>query len=158
MLVSPDTIQHPARSGRLRTKPNQTRTEMTTNKAAKAAKAPATKTETPNAADKIKGITELNREKHSYDGFSVRTQKSGNTFQKYVSSSAKSRTETTEALRKSAARAEAVSVLGSVNEIVCDKKSWRDGILTASAVKRIAALGFKHKVTPAKPVSNPIAS
>lgn len=115
------------------------------NSAKETNRAPATKAAKP--IDKVSGVTEMTREKHNYEGYSVRAQKGGNNFRRYVSASEKTRPEKTDLLRKKAAHAEAAQLVGSLKEILDDKKSWdKEGNIRPGALKSAKALGFKHEI------------
>lgn len=130
-----------------------TKTKPASKTAAKnaAAKAPAAKAapvkKTAPVSSNVKGVTEMTKEKHSYEGYSVRAQKDGNVFRQYVSASDRVRTaEKTEAARKAAALNEANDLRLKLGEIIDNPKSWSAvGVLKQTAAKAIKALGFKHE-------------
>lgn len=124
-----------------------------TKQQASVAKAPATKTARTKAIviPSVKGVTEMTKEKHKYEGYSVRVQLRGNVFRQYVSASEKSRPESTLPQRKAGAHKQSVELIGELNAILNEKKSWVNGTdtLRPSAIKAVKALAFKQEV--AKP-------
>lgn len=155
----------PSRKKRLtkqqtKTKNMATKTKQPVKKATKNAAAPAKgvvankatppvkATATAKAGDKVPGVTEMTKEKHSYEGYSVRAQKDGHVFRQYVSASDRVRTAEKNAdSRKKAALAEANALRLSLGEIIDAPKSWASvGIMRPGAIKAIKALGFKHEL------------
>lgn len=125
-----------------------TKTKPAVKNAAAVKTAPAKKAAPVKAASSNqKGVTEMTKEKHSYEGYSVRAQKDGNVFRQYVSASDRVRTaEKTPAARKAAALNEANDLRLKLGEIIDNPKSWSAvGVLKQTAAKAIKALGFKHE-------------
>lgn len=91
---------------------------------------------------KAKGITEMTKEKHKFDGYAVRLQKGGYAFRKYVPFGARS-SDLPLDQRKASAHASAVSQREELVEQVTNPKNWRSGALTKAAVNTILANGFK---------------
>lgn len=119
----------------------------TKNAATKAPAAKAAPVKKVAASANLKGVTEMTKEKHSYEGYSVRAQKDGHTFRQYVSASDRVRTtEKTPEARKKTALAEANALRTSLGDIIDNPKSWSGvGVLKQAAAKAIKALGFKHE-------------
>jgi len=91
----------------------------------------------PSKMEKVKGVTEMTKEKHKFEGFAVRAQKGGYHFRQYVSASAKL------GAPKTVAYQEAVNLRNALQDVLDEKKNWRASSLTKAALSVITKLGFK---------------
>lgn len=74
----------------------------------------------------IKGITPLNMEQHSFDGYNVRRQKNGWKFQTYVTAAQQAYPGKTEKVRFKKALDDAQYKLGKLGEILDNPRFWKD--------------------------------
>lgn len=98
-------------------------------------------TKTKKAPVKVVGVSEMTREKHNFDGFAVRAQKSGYHFRQYVSASTPKGAKKKEV--RSMAYDSAVALRLMLGNVLAEKKSWRGGELTKAAMSVITGAGFK---------------
>lgn len=91
---------------------------------------------------KVRGITEMTKEKHKFDGYAVRYQKGGYAFRKYVPYGGRADARPLPQ-RMADAHASAVSQHEELVEIVTNPKSWSAGALTKTTLKTIRdTMGF----------------
>jgi len=99
---------------------------------------------------KVKCVTKMTREKHSFEGYSVRTQKHGYHCAKYVSASLKNfPIGTTQEQAWAVAHIDATADRETLYAILNTKKSWEGRKLTSAALKRVQRHGFRVTATVA---------
>jgi hypothetical protein len=93
---------------------------------------------------RIKGITPMYLEDHSFEGFAVRRIVRGTHFRQYVSASAQNYPELgNRESRRAAAFTKAKELKAGLDGVLDEAGSFRKGELTKASARKIMDLGFR---------------